>query len=326
MTSRGELIQVLIIGLGRISLGYDLTLNSLTSIQTHARAFSLHNAFKLVGGVDPDPEKRKLFEKNYSCTAFHSLEDSLKQTNPSLVVIAVPTTSHYKTILDLLRQYTPQAILCEKPFTNSYNHAKHIASICESRNVEIYVNYIRRSDPAVLEIKKRIQTGYINKPIKTFVWYSKGLFNNGSHFINLMQFWLGDFIFSQPLSSTREYPEGDIELDVKLSFKYGDVIMLSAWEEAYTHYSIELLCRNGRLRYERGGDKVYWNKLELDPTLEGYRFLATSHETISSDMQRYQYNVADQISKSISGKDSFICNANQALTTHLIIQDILSKQ
>ena len=37
-------------------------------------------------------------------------------------------------------------------------------------------------------------------PIKGVCWYSKGLLNNGSHFINLLEFWLGDYVSNKRLN------------------------------------------------------------------------------------------------------------------------------
>mgnify|MGYP000427178221 CR=1 FL=1 len=42
-----------------------------------------------------------------------------------------------------------------------------------------------------LKIKNIIDSSSANLYFKGFVWYTKGIYNNGSHMINLIEFWLG---------------------------------------------------------------------------------------------------------------------------------------
>ena len=44
----------------------------------------------------------------------------------------------------------------------------------------------------MLKIKNLIEVGEISPPLKATAWYSNGLYNNGAHIINLLNFWLGD--------------------------------------------------------------------------------------------------------------------------------------
>ena len=41
------------------------------------------------------------------------------------------------------------------------------------------------------QYKKMFINGEIQGPIKGVAWYSKGIVNNGSHLINLLEYWLG---------------------------------------------------------------------------------------------------------------------------------------
>ena len=54
--------SALIVGLGQIGMGYDLSLAPDQFVYSHARALSLNPEFKLVGGVDPDRAKRRDFQ------------------------------------------------------------------------------------------------------------------------------------------------------------------------------------------------------------------------------------------------------------------------
>jgi len=81
----------LIVGLGRIGVGYDLGLDPARYVYSHARAFSLHPGFTLQAAVDPDATHRRAFEEAYGCPSHASIEDALRAHDPQVIVSAVPT-------------------------------------------------------------------------------------------------------------------------------------------------------------------------------------------------------------------------------------------
>ena len=166
--------------------------------------------------------------------------------------------------------------------------------ICESAGVELFVNYIRRADPSAIDVKNRIESNAIAAPIKGIAWYSKGFLHNGSHFFNLLEFWLGSFVKAKVLDSGRLWENQDPEPDVQVEFERGKVVFQAAWEEAYSHYAIELLSPSGRLRYEQGGECITWQSTRTDSNFPDYKVLQSVPEIIASDLNQYQWHVADR--------------------------------
>ncbi len=136
----------LIIGLGQIGMGYDYALDT-HYVYTHARAFSMHDGFDLLGAVETDAGKRKLFEYRYKRPSYETVEEALSVEQPDVIIIAVPTSEHFVSIKNILSNSRPKVILCEKPLAYSLEEAEQLLNLCESNSVELYVNYIRRSDP-----------------------------------------------------------------------------------------------------------------------------------------------------------------------------------
>ena len=157
------------------------------------------------------------------------------------------------------------------------------------------------------------------------VWYSKGFIHNGSHFFNLLEFWLGTYIKSQVLSSGRSLDNSDSEPDVEVDFKNGKVIFISAWEEAFSHYTIELVSKSGRLRYDNGGELITWNSVHIDPDIPGYQILKNVPEIISNDMEHYQRNVANELKKAIEKKSSNISTGEESLNTLKAMKEIINQ-
>lgn len=316
-------IAVLIIGLGQIGMGYDLHLEQDGPIFTHARAYSQHPEFQLLGGVDPNAQYREAFSINYCCPAYPDVVAALAQHRPDLVIIAVPTQFHGQTLFRVLELSCPKMILCEKPLAYDLREARAMVRACAERGVKLYVNYMRRSDPGVIEIKRRISGGEFGAPVKGVVWYSKGFFHNGSHFFNLLEYWVGPMQSFKVLNSGRLWGETDPEPDVAVTFERGKFVFLAAWEEAFSHYTVELLSPLGRLRYEQEGKLIQWQPAEPDPHFNGYTVLSARHELIESGMQRYQWHVAEQLARALDGRDAQLCAATDALQTLVSMQEII---
>ena len=303
---------------------YDLKLDSANFVWSHARAISMHPAFELLGAVDPSATQRSLFQRHYMKSAYADVESALEAGAPSVVVIASPTEKHCESLNAVLKS-KPKAILCEKPLSFDLHTARKIVDDCESAGVKLFVNYMRLVDPGALEVKRRIESESISMPIKGTVWYSKGLIHNGSHFFNLLEFWLGAFVKAKVLNVGRLWDGKDPEPDVLVEFERGKVVFQSAWEEAYSHYTIELLSPSGRLRYEQGGEYIAWHPAQADPNFPGYKILMATPEVIPNGMNRYQWRVFDQLADSLEGEFTSLCTGRQALTTLEAINQIIKQ-
>lgn len=315
--------RALVVGLGQIGMGYDLGVDPKIRIATLARAFSEHSRFELVGGVDLDSARRKLFQDQYTRPSFSKIETAIEETRPNVVAIAVPTEAHYSMLHQAVHFGTLKAILCEKPLSYDLTEATGMVDLAEKSGAVLFTNYMRRCDPAVIEVRRRITSKEISGPIKGVCWYSKGIFNNGSHFLNLFQYWLGDVRHFQIINSGRLWEGHDPEPDVKVEFESGEVYFLAAREEHFSHYTVELIAANGRLRYEPGS--MEWQSSVPDRNSSGYVVLDSNAETIEADASRLQWHVVDQITRYLSGESSSICTGSQGLSTLQILMQIKNK-
>jgi len=308
-------------------MGYDLGLDSADAIYSHARAFSVHPAFTLLGAVDPSPEQRALFEGHYhGHPAYTGTENALVAGSPDVVVIASPTDKHSAILNTVLSHSNPRAILCEKPLAYGVTEARNMVEACEAKGVSLFVNYMRRADPGAIEVRKRIENASISPPIKGVAWYSKGFLHNGSHFLNLLEYWLGAFVRATVIEPGRLWESHDPEPDVLVEFEHGKVSFLAAWEEYFSHYTIELLSPSGRLRYDQGGEHITWQATHCDPNFSGYQTLSTEPELIANGMDRYQWHVADQLANALAGKPQNLCTGRQALATLEAIHQIIRQR
>lgn len=314
-----------IIGLGQIGMGYDFDVTDESVIYTHASAINVHPAFRLAGAVDVSLGQRTRFEQRYGAPTFDQVESTLQALQPDVVVIATSSESHGSILAKVLNTCHPKLVLCEKPLSYELDEARDMVEMCKKADIDLFVNYMRRADPGAVEIKRRIDSGEIRTPVKINAWYSKGIFNNGSHFLNLLEFWLGDITGATLINPGRLWDNHEPEPDVEFRFDKGTVVLRSAWEEAFSHYCVELLSRSGRLRYEKGGEAIEWQGVRSDPNFEGCRILEEQIEIIANGMSIYQWHVYDQVFKYLAGDETTLCTGHQALKTletiNLIIRE-----
>jgi len=315
----------LLVGLGQIGLGYDFDLDPDRYCYTHACAFSNHERFSLVAGVDPDAESRARFRARYHVPAYECVADVPADTDPDVVAVASPTAVHGQVVEEVLRRFTPRVILCEKPLAYELSAAEHLVLACEARGVALFVNFFRRADPAVIEVARRIRTGEIAGPIKGTAWYSKGFLHNGSHFVDLLEYWLGAMVAARGIDAGRARGAHDAEPDVRLEFDRGAIVFLAAREEDYSHYTVELVASNGRLRYDRGGESVQWQPVVHHPRLSSYMVLGDKPEFLRSGTDRYQWHVLSQLAEAMDGKAHHLCPGRQALDTQRRMNAVLKE-
>jgi predicted dehydrogenase len=320
------MLKALVIGLGQIGMGYDLKHNPNAYVLTHARAFEQHSAFKLIGSVDIDSKKRDLFEQHYQVPTFSDFHTAAQQLQPDVISVAAPTALHIELLNAILNFSKPKAVLCEKPMGLNPMQAGEVENKYAQKDCRLYVNYTRRCDPGAMTVKQYLRSEKIMGPVKGVVWYSKGIFNNGSHFLNLLQYWLGPVKDIAVIRRGRMWEEKDPEPDVELEFEGGIITLLAAREEDFSHYTVELIARNGRLRYDDGGERITWQAAAPDSVFDGYTVLTPHGEEIHSQLHLGQWHVADQMAKHLSGSsEASICSGAEAIDTLEVLSAIRAK-
>ena len=320
------IFNVLIVGLGKIGMRYDLDLDHDEYVYSHAAAFSKHKGFNISGGVDEDTKLGSTFEERYNSKFYGNIKDALQKHHPDIVVIATSTEFHNQNLKDIVKYSKPKAVLCEKPLSYRVKEAYSMQKLCKENGIKLFVNYMRSSLPDSIIIKNKISNGEYAGNLKGLVWYSKGLIHNGSHFVNLLENWLGSIEKIHCLNKGHSFESQDVDPDFYLSFKKGDVIFLSAKEEFFSHYGIELVFENGRLRYDQGGKHIYWTPVEQDENLPAYKFLSSKNKNYSSDsMRKYQLHVVNELWNMLNQKEYELCSGTMAIATLESINEIVEE-
>lgn len=306
-------------------MGYDLNTSQNRYVRTHARALSLHSSFNLVGSVDTSATKRSIFEKTFNTPSYENISDALFNQNIDLVIISTPTNTHFEVLQRILNLATPKIILCEKPLSYDLKESIAMVELCKDKSVDLYVNYMRRSEPGALNIKKRIEANITLGDFSGTAYYSNGFLNNGSHLYNLLEYWLGETVEFKVINKGQSTRISEADPDVYVTFSKGSVVFQSVGSD-FSHNTIELISSAGRLRYDYGGHIITWTPVEKRFELKEIQYLSLDSVLIPSDMNRYQFLVADQLSNCKKCNKINLCTGEEALRTlknmHLILDSI----
>lgn len=303
-------MNVVIVGLGNIGMCYDLKSNDITS---HAKAFSLHKNFYLSAGVDLNKKKRFLFEKNYLRPAYKNLTICLKKTRPDIVVISTPAKNHLKIIIKIFKNYSPNVIICEKPLGINFKESLKIDSLCKKFKTKLFVNYVRLSDPGIIKIKKKIQSGFIQNTKIGVVFYSKGMLNNASHFLNTLQYWFGDIVNIKLIERGKKINNCDFEHSFKVHFHKVEVYFFPCSDSESFANSIQLNAKNGSLFYGLGGKYILWQK-KIKFTLDPSKY-NVNYQKLFTGKNNSQMHFVNNLYLVLKNKKHNICYNSTALKT-----------
>jgi len=276
-------MNALLIGLGNIGFKYDLD-NKKGFYRTHSKALKKVNYFKKVSVVDIDEKKLKLAKLKYNFETFKRIKVAVNFTKPNFVIIATNTNKHYTNIIELINLHVPKIILIEKPISNNFKNVKKIINLCHKKRIRIFTNFIRRSEKSLLEIKKiHLRGSYRGK-----VYYNKGFLNNGSHWINLLEYLFGKLVNFSIISSKKN--KSDKNISVKLKFKNHEIDLINDKNKVNSNYMI-IESNNNQINYLDGGKNIFVVDKKKNKRI-----------SIKNSMKKYQLNVMNEIIKIIKKK------------------------
>jgi predicted dehydrogenase len=320
-------VRTLLIGLGRIGMGYDL--DSPTSdhkVRTHAKAFSQHEGFTLVGAVDPDESLREAFTLHYRLPAFESVFEALEEVNPEIAVIATPTDTHQRVLNQVLTAKSIAAVLCEKPLAPSSQEAMEMRNHAETRGVRLFVNYIRRSTPGAALIREALHSGRIPGPFRGVAVYSNGLLHNGTHAIDLLQYWFGEPLKVGRLGGDDPGLSPLYSPDAILRYEHAEIYLMGRTSGSLELNMVQLAGPNDALAFGALGSFFIEVTGEFSESLkELYERRSVESRLIPIGLEDYQHHAANALFKALNHGDVQLTTASEAVLNLQVIETILSE-
>jgi len=258
------------VGCGRIAGGYDDPAGP--DIKTHAKAYLRHGGFRLVACVDPDPETARDFAARWGVERSHvSLEEA--KGCYDVVSLCSPPEAHADQLAALL-EWDVSLVFCEKPLTDDIAQSRRLVEAYRAANRPLVVNYQRRWEPCADQLRQEIADGKWGRLLSVQGIYTKGVFANGSHLIDLLQFLIGPVTPERVFETRTDYSEVDPSLGALLRSAGGAPLILSIGDSRhFTVFELDLLFEQGRVTFADSGWTIICRRIIDDARYAHYRIL-----------------------------------------------------
>ena len=127
--------------------------------RNHARVLHQLPDVELVGVADSNLDAACLLAATHGTRGYGSVEELLKKEKPEAVTVAVPTENHHSVVLEAFAAGCH--VMVEKPIAATLAQADELVSAAKSARRVLAVGHIERYNPAVLELKRRLDDGQL---------------------------------------------------------------------------------------------------------------------------------------------------------------------
>lgn len=295
-------LNVALIGLGNISLHFDDNPNSKT-ILSHVKALYTNKNFQLKYCVDIDTSNQSKIQNLFPNILFYTdLTELNSKDDIDIIVIATPTPTHFEIFEKMKNCKNIKYFLIEKPLFDTNNH---LESISKDFKNKIIINYIRVFEPNIQNFQTQIFNHQFGDPQKIILTYTKGIKNNGSHFISLINYLFNnpDIEDIQTLSSQTGLLD-DPTLDVFASMLYKNkkipLYLIGLNNDKYSLFDIDFYFERAKIRIEDTAQNMVIQKAYKDPIYKSYTTLNNKEnneldfDNIMKYPYEYIYNILNQ--------------------------------
>ncbi|KZD03697.1 MAG: inositol 2-dehydrogenase [Thalassospira sp.] len=292
--------------------------------QVHAANIAAHPLSRLSTVVDPQEGIARQLAEAYGASV-RSLEDALSSSDIDAIVIASATSTHADLIERGIR--AGKAVFCEKPVDLSISRVNATLEAIKGQENRLFVAFNRRFDPAVAELKRRLDAGVIGDlelvtvvskdpgalPID-YIKVSGGMFRDMTiHDFDMARFILGEEpVRVTALASTLTDPaikaEGDIDTaSVTLQTASGKIAVITNSRRASFGYDqrVEAHGSLGTLRTENVPKTMLVQEREDGVTREKplFFFLERYAESYAEEWKEFVRVLKGEVAPAPSGED-----------------------
>lgn len=244
----------------------------VVGVQSHAEAMVAHPRTRLAAVCDADLERVVSARDRFGpCAMFTDPGLMLDSILPALVTISTPDDTHAELVRLALSKPATRAILVEKPLASRVAEARNLAREASAKNVLLAVNYSRRYCPAFQSLRQEIQRGDYGRIQCIHGFYGKGIVHNGTHWIDLLRFLVGDIADASVLPGSFPDPETP---SVQFITASGVPAVLQATDSAaFTLFEMDILGTQGRVQIRNAGHELARFESDESPLYHGHRNL-----------------------------------------------------
>jgi predicted dehydrogenase len=310
-----DTLSCLIIGCGNIAGGFDSDGKSGQFPLTHAGAYKQHGGFNFLACVDPNPEVRNAFMRRWHVKEGHDSMDALRQHVSQIDVVSIcsPTSFHLADVRVALG-LRPRVIFCEKPLASNPEDAEALVAECERASVPLIVNYNRRWDPSVIQLKHELESGAWGQVRSVSGVYTRGVSNNGSHMVDLLHLLLGPIRLTGVGMPVFDGFQDDPSVPLFLQSESGVPVVISCGYACdYSLFELQIVTEFGVISMEDGGMAWRLRRAFESSMFRNYRSLDSGLERVTGNLRGAMLAAVDDVCRVAHGEHEKSSTGDNAL-------------
>ncbi len=303
-----------IIGCGKIASDFADDPKMLGDIFSHAEAYFQHPITELAAICDLDENQLRKCGQRWGVEArYQDVGEMLKSEHLDIISVCTPDNTHYAILREVLTApQTLKAVLSEKPLAATVEQANELITVAQQQDVILGVIYLRRFARNMQAVYKFVKAGHLGDIQAVAGWYTKGIRHNGSHWIDLCRYLVGEVDWVHAWDRIQDHPE-DPTLDVQLGLENGVLATLRAVDaDFYTIFEMEILGSLGRLRLTDSGYVVEYSHAATSKRYSGYRELEDIPKDFG-DRKDVMYHAVDNLVNAIQTGAPVACSGEDGL-------------
>ena len=253
---------------------------------------------------------------------FHSIDEVARGGQRfDVISICSPTISHAQDLQASIG-LQPKVIFCEKPVTASAEQTARLVAACKDSSIDLAVNYTRRWDPAVTDLKDGIEEGRWGMLRSVVGYYNKGLVNNGSHMLDLLHLLLGPLRVLHVGKGVEDFFADDPTLPVWLEAAHSVPVHIACAHAAdFAFFELQLVFARAVVTMEEGG--LFWRERGAAYSAEfaGYRVPGEGVRRPGGYAQAMQRAI-DNIFGAVRRRDPLASTGESALAAQRLCEEI----
>ena len=315
-------LRTLIVGCGNIAGRFDAG-RAGDWPRTHAGAYASDGRFELAACVEPNDARRAEFMRDWNVAAgFCSMNEAARSKGGfDVISICSPTASHAQDLRAALGLQA-KLIFCEKPASGSASETARLVQACKKAGVDLAINYTRRWDPEVANLKRGLEEGRWGALRSVVGYYNKGLVNNGSHMLDLLQLLLGPLRVLHVGRPVEDYCAEDPTLPAWLETADRIPVQLACAHAAdFAFFELQLVLARAVITMEEGG--LFWRERPVADSAEfaGFRVPAEGTRRPGGYAQAMRRSI-DNIFGAVRRREPLASTGETALAAQRLCEEI----
>lgn len=285
----------------------------------------------LVALVDADPDRAEWAadvsrQRGRRLASGMGAEAIIQAERPELVVVVTPPDTHRKVVEACVASGPPRVILVEKPMALSVADAEAMVGTCTVAGTHLVVAHSRRFDPALRQARQDLPE-FIGEPVGAYAAYTGGLWDSGTHTVDLLRFLLGDVVEVPDALPRRWGSEApwDCSADAFLIFAGGPIAAIQGFDiRDYAEFRVMLYGRKGALFIDDSGFHMSGHRVVAGRWFGGYKQLDDG-AVMAAGARSYLGPMVEHVVEVLAGREAPLSTGEDGLATVRVLAAIQQK-